>query len=110
MSLTSLAEFFGWCTVVNAALLILTCLVVSFARNRIMAIHAKMFGMNESELPSAYLQYLANYKITILVLNLVPYVALKMMSHLRDAVSTATVGQDLQAAAPQSFATYPRRR
>ena len=80
MSLTSLAEFFGWCTVFNAALLILTVLLLSVARGWIIGIHTKVLGMSESDLPGAYLQSLANYKIAILVLNFVPYVALKMMS------------------------------
>ncbi len=79
-SLTSLTEFFGWCTIINAALLILASLFISVARGWVMGIHTKMFGLSESDLPSAYVQYLGNYKIAILVLNLVPYVALKLMS------------------------------
>ena len=80
MTLAQLAEFFGWCTVINLILMIVSFLMVTFARDRIVKLHAKMFGMNESEVSGAHFQYLGNYKIAILVLNLVPYVALKMMS------------------------------
>ena len=79
VTLESLAEFFGWCTVINAVLLMLAGLFLSVARTWVVGIHTKMFGINESELPGAYFQYLANYKLAVLVFNLVPYAALKMM-------------------------------
>jgi Family of unknown function (DUF6868) len=39
-----------------------------------------MFGLSEADLSRAYFQYLAQYKIAIFVLNLVPYVALEFMA------------------------------
>jgi len=39
-----------------------------------------MFGLNEMDVARAYFQYLAQYKIAIFVLNLVPYIALRMLS------------------------------
>ena len=79
MTMTSVTEFFGWCTVINGALLMLTTLVVWTARERILGIHTRMFGASASELGVVHVQYLSNYKIAILVLNLVPYVALRVM-------------------------------
>ena len=48
-------------------------------RKPIAKIHAKMFGLNEADLSLLYIQYLGNYKIAVIVLNLVPYIALKLM-------------------------------
>jgi hypothetical protein len=54
--------------------------MLSVMRNTISAIHSKMLGINQEALPMAYMQYLGNYKIAILMLNIVPYVALKIMN------------------------------
>lgn len=39
-----------------------------------------MFGVSETDLPLTYMQYLGNYKIAIIVLNIVPYITLKIIS------------------------------
>jgi hypothetical protein len=38
-----------------------------------------MFGLGEADLSRAYFQYLAHYKIAILVFNLIPYVAVRLI-------------------------------
>jgi hypothetical protein len=78
--MNDLTEFFGWCTAINLALLFFASVFVSLAREWMIAMHSRILGVKESELPGAYLQYLSNYKIAVLVLNLVPYVSLKLMS------------------------------
>ena len=60
-------------------LLILTFLVVTLLRSTILQIHSKMFGLSEEDLVRAYFQYMAQYKIVVLVFFLAPYVALKLM-------------------------------
>ena len=79
-SLETLTAFFGWCTAINIGLLTIAAVFLGFMRVPISQIHAKMFGLNEADLSRAYFQYLAQYKIAIIVLNLVPYIALKMMA------------------------------
>ncbi len=78
-SLETLTAFLGWCTVINIGLLMFAAVVLGLMRGPISQIHAKMLDLNESDLSRAYFQYLAQYKIAILVLNLVPYVALKII-------------------------------
>jgi hypothetical protein len=75
-SLETLTAFFGWCTVINVGLLMVAAVVLGLMRGPISQIHAKMFNLNESDLSREYFRYLAQYKIAVLVLNLVPYVAL----------------------------------
>ena len=74
----TLTEFLGWCSVINISLLFLSTIVLVVARKPVSAIHSKLFGVSGHELPSLYMQYLGNYKIAILMLNLVPYIALKL--------------------------------
>ncbi len=79
-SLETLTAFLGWCTVINIGLLTVAAVVLGLMRAPISQIHAKMFDLTESDLSRGYFQYLAQYKIAVLVLNLVPYVALKIIA------------------------------
>jgi len=79
-SIESLAAFLGWCTAFNLAVLILASVLLVPMRSWISTIHAKMFDLEEADLSRAYVQYLAQYKILIFVFNLMPYLALRLMS------------------------------
>ena len=79
-SLETLRAFFGWCAVINGGMLALASLVLMAMRGTISSIHARMSGLDETDLARAYFQYLAHYKIAFLVLNLVPYIALVIIS------------------------------
>ena len=79
MDINTLTTFLGWCSVINIALLTLSTLALMGLRKAIATIHARMFGVESSALPIVYMQYLAHYKILILVFNLVPYIALKLV-------------------------------
>jgi len=76
----TLTIFFGWCSIINIAMLCAATLMLTTMREFISGIHSKMTGLGQSELSIAYFQYLANYKIAILMLNLVPYIALKIIN------------------------------
>ncbi len=79
-SIEVVREFLGWCSVINIGMLFLSTIMLIIMRGWIVNIHAKMTGVSESELPAIYLQFLGNYKMLIIVLNLVPYIALKIMT------------------------------
>ena len=78
-SMEALASFLGWCTVINVAILLVAALGVMAMRDTMAKMHSRMFGVAEPDLRRAYFQYMANYKIAILMLNLVPYIAVKAM-------------------------------
>ena len=79
-SLETLTAFLGWCTLINFGLLIIAAVAIVLMRGSISGIHSSMFRLEQNELSSAYFQYLANYKILIIVFNLVPYLALRIIS------------------------------
>ncbi len=79
-SLQALTVFFGWSTIINIGLLLMASVAMAFLRGAITDFHAKTFGLSEDELSPIYFQFLANYKLAVIVLNVVPYVALKIMA------------------------------
>lgn len=78
-SLETLTAFLGWCTILNVGMLALQGIVVMGMRDTLTRLHAKMFGVNEGDLPRLYFQYVAQYQMAMLVLNLAPYIALKII-------------------------------
>ena len=79
ITIDSLTAFFGWCSVINIGILVLSAVLLMIFKEPITKIHSKLFGLNQESLPLTYFQYLGNYKIAIFMLNLVPYVALKLI-------------------------------
>jgi hypothetical protein len=79
-SVESLAQFFGWCTVLNYGLLVFMTFIVVAMRGTMTSIHSRLFGVNEADLPRCYFQVLAHYQSLILAFSLVPYVTLKLMA------------------------------
>jgi len=81
IDLANLTEFLGWCTLLNYAVLVFSALLlVSGVGNWAKRLHGQLFNLSETELNTLYFSYLANYKVAIFVLNLVPYLALKIIA------------------------------
>ena len=76
MDIATLTDFFKYCTIINVAILLISIITVAsdFAYN----MHTKLGvweGSKEAYKQSMY-SFLGNYKMLILVFNLVPYLAL----------------------------------
>ena len=79
-SIETLTTFLGLASLINLAMLTVGAILLILMRGTLTKLHAKMYGLSEADLARAYFQYLAQYKIAIIVLNLVPYLALKIMA------------------------------
>ncbi len=79
MTIETITELLGWVSIINIAILLLSTLALITMRGLITRIHSSLFGLDEKDLGRAYFQYLAQYKIAIIVLNIAPYLALKIM-------------------------------
>ena len=79
MSIEQLTTLFGWCSIINIGILAASSAAVVALQGTIARIHGAMFGVDPKNLPSTYFQYLGNYKIAILVLNIVPWISLRIM-------------------------------
>ncbi len=79
MDIEKLVFIFAWMTFINVMLLVITSIAVVFAKEQFSYLHSKMFGIEQSEVKKMYFKYLANYKILIIVFNIVPLVVLKFL-------------------------------
>ena len=79
-SIETLATFFGWCTVINFALLFFAFLFWIPFKEVFSVLGASVFGIPEEEVKATFLRSLMQYRAAIFILNLVPYIALKIMS------------------------------
>jgi len=79
MTVESLTGLLGWASIINIAILLFSTLLLIAMRGAIANLHSKLFGLDEKDLGRAYFQYLAQYKIAIIMLNITPYIALKIM-------------------------------
>ena len=75
----TITTFFGWCSVINIGLLMFYVIWLMTFRSLTKSIHSALLGINQDELDSMYFQFLGNYKLAVIVLNIVPYFALKIM-------------------------------
>ena len=78
MTIEILTAFFGWMSVVNIILFLFAVLVTWIFKGIGQSMHASMFGLNKDELPMEWYRYLGNYKIAIIMLNIAPYLALRL--------------------------------
>ena len=80
MNIETLATFFGWCTVINFGLLLLAVVVWIVIKDAISKFAATLFGVTNEEMKASFLRVLLQYRAAIVILNLVPYIALKVMA------------------------------
>lgn len=80
MELETLSRFFLWCTIINFAVLLLWFLLFSLAHDWIHRLHGRWFRLSVEQFNAIHYAGIAAYKIGILLFNLVPYVALRIIS------------------------------
>jgi hypothetical protein len=79
IELQTMTAFFGWCAVLNIGLLLFTAIWLIVFRDFTKSIHSAILGVDQDSLDVIYFQFMGNLKIAVIVLNVVPYLALKMM-------------------------------
>ena len=79
IDMSLLTEWLGWCSVVSCSVLLITTIMLVGLQGWILGVHSRMLGMEREDLKKAYMAYLANFKIAVLMLNLAPWLALKIM-------------------------------
>jgi hypothetical protein len=80
MSAESAQDFLLWCIVVNYGILLLWFLVFWFGHDWIFKLHSRWFQMSKERFDSSHYACMAVYKVGILLFNLSPYVALRLIS------------------------------
>ncbi len=87
-----LTAFFKWCSIINGIILVLAILGVVLGPEIGQTLQSRMFQVAPGTVSAAMYMFLGMFKIFWLVFNVVPYVALRIVS------GTAASNQTLQAA------------
>ena len=77
-SIQTLTTFLGWCIVINIGVM-LGLLARGFVVRKL-KLAESMFGVTEEEVGSAYMNVFMQYRSAILIFNVTPYIALKIMA------------------------------
>ena len=80
MQLEQLTEFFQWMSIINVGLFVVSCVLIMLLKGVVTQIHSKLFGLEPNQAAAINYAFLGGYKLLILVFNIVPYVALLLMS------------------------------
>ena len=79
-SLGSLTQILGWCTVINFGLLMISFLSVMVTGDWGVGLYVSMFALAEEDVRPLWISVLLQWEILIIVFNLVPYIALKLVA------------------------------
>ncbi|RLA78296.1 MAG: hypothetical protein DRG78_15495 [Epsilonproteobacteria bacterium] len=79
LTIEIITEFLGWCSVINIVILALSAIFIIVFNDTTIKIHSKLFNLDKIYLQQSYFKYLAQYKIIIIIFNIVPYFALKII-------------------------------
>ena len=80
MSVELIRGFLGWCTLINWAALIWWWLVLVVAREWTYRVHRKWFRITEERFDEIHYKGMAIFKMSILLFNLTPYLALRIVA------------------------------
>lgn len=82
MNIEFAGDFLLWCAIVNYGVLLCWFLAFVFAHDWMFRFHSRWFRLSVERFDSIHYAAMAAYKVGILLFNLVPYVALRiLMSH-----------------------------
>ena len=80
IDLQTMTTFLGWCAVLNIGLLLFAAIWLIVFRDFTKNIQSVILDVDEGILDAVYIQFMGNMKITVIVFNVVPYLALKIMA------------------------------
>ena len=79
MEMAVLTAIFGWMLVINIVVYTLAAVVIIFARDFASNLEARITGIPAEKWPDIFINYLSHYKIAIMMFNLAPYMALRIV-------------------------------
>lgn len=80
MNMQQLQEFFGWCAVFNFALLFFWFLMMASAGGIVHRLHGRWFHMPRERFDEIHYAGMAFYKLLVIVFNVMPWLALRVMA------------------------------
>ena len=80
MTVAVVRDFLGWCTLINMGLLVWWFLWLYLAHDWIYGLHGRWFKLSVERFDAINYIAIAFFKIIVIVFNLVPYLALRIIS------------------------------
>ncbi|MEG1489345.1 DUF6868 family protein [Acinetobacter sp.] len=79
MNIAQLTDFLLYCTLINYVILLIWFFAFTFAKSWMKKLHRQWFNLSDQNFDAIHYSAMAVYKIGILLLNLVPLIALKLL-------------------------------
>jgi hypothetical protein len=79
MTLELIRAALGWCTIINWVFLLWWWLLLVFAHDLTYRMHSRWFKMTPEEFDAVHYKGMAYYKSAVILLNLAPYLALRIV-------------------------------
>lgn len=79
MNIAQLTDFLLYCTLINYVVLLIWFFAFTFAKSWMKKLHRQWFNLSDQNFDAIHYSAMAVYKIGILLLNLVPLIALKLL-------------------------------
>lgn len=79
MNIAQLTNFLLYCTLINYVILLIWFFAFTFTKSWMKKLHRQWFNLSDQNFDAIHYSAMAVYKIGILLLNLVPFIALKLI-------------------------------
>ena len=79
MSIETLQTFLGWNLIIHTGMLLFVVLMLTLARSFMIKMHQSMFALSDEQLLRVYFNFIAAYKILVIIFVLVPYVVIRFL-------------------------------
>lgn len=79
MNIAQLTDFLLYCMLINYVILLIWFFAFTFAKSWMKKLHRQWFNLSDQNFDAIHYSAMAVYKIGILLLNLVPLIALKLL-------------------------------
>ena len=80
ISIESTTEFFGWLTIANIGIYVLTAVGIASLRGFMVSMNTRIFGIAADDVRRMSFAYVAAYKLAITLFAFTPWLALKLMA------------------------------
>jgi hypothetical protein len=79
-TLEVLLKWLAWCSVINIGILTAWFLVFALMRDWVFRIHSRWFTITQADFDIIHYATMARFKVIVLVVNVVPYLALRIVT------------------------------
>lgn len=79
MTISLARDFFFWCAIANYGVLLLWFIAFTSAHELLYRLHARWFKLSIAHFDAIHYSGMAFYKIGVLVFNVAPYIALRVI-------------------------------